>query len=423
MPGCVAVGMQWGDEGKGRLVDVLAKEHSMVVRYQGGHNAGHTLVVDGETFALQLVPSGVLYDTVTPVIANGVVVDPIVLLAEIDRLERGGVSCDRLQLAANAHLVLSDHQVLDALSEELKGDDAIGTTLRGIGPAYADKASRDGVRVQDLLRTDVFAARVEQALLQKNVMLRGLDRDPIALDEIVDRYTGEVADRLRPYVTDTVATVNEALEADASVLFEGAQATVLDVDHGTYPFVTSSNPLAGAASVGAGIGPRHLQRIIGIAKAYVTRVGAGPFITELDGPLADHLVDVGHEYGVNTGRRRRVGWFDAVQARQAARLSSLTEMAILKVDVLADVDRVRMCVAYELDGVELRYPPARMDELERVRPVWVELPGWAATSGGLDANALDYLRRLQHEVGVPVTFVGVGPGRGDEIRFDGGVPA
>ncbi len=422
MPGCVAVGMQWGDEGKGRFVDVLAKEHSMVVRYQGGHNAGHTLVVDGETFALQLVPSGVLYETVTPVIGNGVVVDPIVLLAEIDRLERAGVSCDRLQLAANAHLVLSYHQVLDALSEELKGADAIGTTLRGIGPAYADKASRDGVRVQDLLRTDVFAARVESALLQKNVMLRGLDRDPIELDEIVDRYTGEIADRLRPYVTDTVATVNEALEADASVLFEGAQATFLDVDHGTYPFVTSSNPLAGAATVGAGVGPRHLQRIVGIAKAYVTRVGAGPFVTELDGAIADHLVDVGHEYGTNTGRRRRVGWFDAVQARQAARLSSLTEMAIAKVDVLADLDEVRICTAYELDGVELRYPPARMDELERVRPVWVDLPGWASTSAGLDANALAYLRRVQDEVDVPVTFVGVGPSRGDEVRFDGGIP-
>ncbi|MEM8905276.1 MAG: adenylosuccinate synthase [Actinomycetota bacterium] len=423
MPGCVAVGMQWGDEGKGRFVDVLAKEHSMVVRYQGGHNAGHTLVVDGETFALQLVPSGVLYETVTPVIGNGVVVDPIVLLAEIDRLERAGVSCARLQLAANAHLVLSYHQVLDALSEELKGEAAIGTTLRGIGPAYADKAARDGVRVQDLLDRDVFADRVAHALRQKNVMLRGLDRAPIDVDEIVERYAGEVAERLGPFVADTVATVNEALEVGQSVLFEGAQATFLDVDHGTYPYVTSSNPLAGAASVGAGVGPRHLQRVIGIAKAYVTRVGAGPFVTELQGELADHLVEVGQEFGTNTGRRRRVGWFDAVQARQAVRLSSLTEMAVAKVDILADLDVVRICTAYELDGARLRYPPARTDQLERARPVWVDLPGWSSTTSGLDANALTYLRRIQDEVGVPVTFVGVGPSRGDEVRFDDGVPA
>ncbi|MEM9036245.1 MAG: adenylosuccinate synthase [Actinomycetota bacterium] len=422
MPASVIVGMQWGDEGKGRFVDVLAKEHSMVVRYQGGHNAGHTLVVDGETFVLQLVPSGVLYDAVTPVIGNGVVVDPIVLLAEIDRIEAAGIDCSRLQLAANAHLVLSYHQQLDALFEELRGESAIGTTLRGIGPAYADKSARDGVRVQDLLVPDAFRERVTHALLSKNVLLRGLGRDPIDPDSVVETYLGEIADRIRPYVTDTVATVNDALEAEQQVLFEGAQATFLDLDHGTYPFVTSSNPIAGAATVGAGVGPRHFGRIIGVAKAYVTRVGAGPFVTELDGPLADHIIDTGHEYGSNTGRRRRVGWFDVVQARQAVRLNSVTEVAVAKIDVLTGLDEVRICTHYELDGVRLRYPPALQTEMERVQPVYVTMPGWGA-GDALPQEAMDFLARIQEEVELPVTFASVGPERGAEVRFDDGVAA
>lgn len=422
VPGSVIVGMQWGDEGKGRFVDVLAKEHSMVVRYQGGHNAGHTLVVDGETFVLQLVPSGVLYETVTPVIGNGVVVDPVVLLAEIERIEAAGIDCGRLQLAANAHLVLSYHQLLDALHEELRGASAIGTTLRGIGPAYADKAARDGVRVQDLLDPDSFRARVTHALLAKNVLLRGLDRDPIDPDDVVDAYLSDIAERIRPYVSDTVATVNEALDAGHHVLFEGAQATFLDLDHGTYPFVTSSNPVAGAASVGGGVGPRHLERIVGVAKAYVTRVGAGPFVTEFDGALADHLIEAGHEYGSNTGRRRRVGWFDAVQARQAVRLNSITELAVAKIDVLSGLDEVRICTHYELDGARLRYPPATHREMERVQPAYVSLPGWGS-SDGLAPEALAFLARVQVEVGLPVTFAAVGPQRGAEVRFDDGVAA
>lgn len=421
MAGTVVVGMQWGDEGKGRFVDVLAKEHTLVVRYQGGHNAGHTIVVDGDSFALQLIPSGILHPAITPVIGNGVVVDPEVLLAEIDMLESRGVDCARLRVSANAHLVLEHHRVIDGLFEELRGDDAIGTTKRGIGPAYTDKASRLGLRVQDLLRPEIFRERLRHGLIDKNAMLRGLGRDELDADELADRYLGEVADRIAPLIADTTALVNGALEAEQGVLFEGAQATFLDIDHGTYPYVTSSNPVSGAATVGAGIGPRHLTRIVGVAKAYVTRVGSGPFPTELAGDLADELIEKGHEYGTNTGRRRRVGWLDAVQLRQAIRLNAATELAITKLDVLSGFDTVRMCVAYDLDGEELLYPPALDAEAERARPIFLDLPGWSGD--GLPAEALAFLRTLQDQVGLPVRMAGFGPGRGDEARFDEGVPA
>ncbi len=424
MAGTVVVGMQWGDEGKGRVVDVLAAEHDIVVRYQGGHNAGHTLVVGGVTFALQLVPSGVLSDGVTPVIGNGVVVDPVVLAAEIDDLEGAGVDCSRLLLSSSAHLVLEHHRVLDALEEEIKGDAAIGTTLRGIGPAYADKASRTGARVEDLLRPDVLRERVAQSLALKNPMLIGLGRDPLTVDQIVEPVLGTVAERLVPHVADTPAVLNEALEDGRRVLFEGAQATFLDLDHGTYPFVTSSNPVAGAASVGAGVGPRHLERIVGIAKAYVTRVGAGPFVTELDDEVASHLVDVGHEYGTNTGRRRRVGWFDAVQARQAVRLSTITEVVITKLDVLDGLDRLRVCHAYDLaDGTRVRHAPTSSSAVVGARPVYDDLDGWGSLDGGLPETAWAYLGRLEAEMGVPVTYATTGAGRGDEVRMAGGVAA
>src|SRR5438067_2164987 len=330
MPATVVVGTQWGDEGKGRFTDLFAKEMHVVVRYQGGHNAGHTLVTpDGEKFALQLVPSGILYDHITPVIGNGVVVDPAVLLSEVDVLTRRGVDCSRLKVSTNAHLILPYHQALDRVTERYLGKNKLGTTKRGIGPAYADKASRVGLRVQDLFDRKIFEQKLDIVLKEKNSLLAKVyNQLPIGRDGMVRQYLDEFAPQLEPYVSDTVRFVHDALEMDQHVLLEGAQATFLDLDHGTYPFVTSSNPVAGGACVGAGIGPLDITSVIGIAKAYVTRVGSGPFVTELTDATGDLLVERGHEFGTNTGRKRRTGWFDVVMARQAVRLNSLTEIAL-----------------------------------------------------------------------------------------------
>jgi adenylosuccinate synthase len=424
VPATVVVGTQWGDEGKGKLTDLLAKEMAMVVRYQGGHNAGHTIVVDGERFALQLIPSGVLYDHVIPVIGNGVVVDPGVLLAEIDRLEAGGVDCRRLKLAGNAHLILPYHQEIDFVSERRLGRNKLGTTRRGIGPAYADKALRSGLRVQDLLDPKIFRAKLDQALKEKNAVLsRVYNRLPLSGDEIAARYLGEYAPRLEPYITDTVGLVHEALEAGQHLLLEGAQATFLDLDQGTYPYVTSSNPVAGGACTGAGIGPRYIDQVIGIAKAYTTRVGAGPFPTELFDGVGDLLVERGHEFGTNTGRRRRTGWLDAVMLRHAVRLNSLSELAILKLDVLDVLDTVKVGVAYEHLGTKLVTFPYHQSVVHDVTPVYEELPGWRVDLTGcreaadLPQEARQYLAVVEEHVGVPIRFVGVGPGRDQYVQL------
>ncbi len=418
MPATILVGTQWGDEGKGKFTDLLAKEMSMVVRYQGGHNAGHTLVVDGETFALQLVPSGVLYDHITPVIGNGVVVDPFVLLSEMEMLARRGVDTSRIKVSGNAHLILPYHQQLDALHERYLGKAKLGTTKRGIGPAYADKAMRLGIRVQDLLDESIFRKKVEASLEHTNrVLTKVFNRLPVDPDALADKVLGECLAGIAPHITDGVDLVHDALEAGQFVLFEGAQATFLDLDHGTYPFVTSSNPTAGGACTGAGVGPRHIDRVVGVAKAYVTRVGAGPFPTELFDEVGDHLVDVGHEYGTNTGRRRRPGWFDAVMLRHAARVNSLTELAITKLDVLDQLETVKVCVAYELDGERVDKLPYHQSDVHRATPVFEELPGWqqdittATEPGDLPPAAHRYLEQIEAEVGVPVTLVSTGPGR------------
>ena len=418
MPATIVVGTQWGDEGKGKFTDLFAKEMSMVVRYQGGHNAGHTLVVDGESFALQLVPSGVLYDHIIPVIGNGVVVDPIVLLAEIDMLTAKGVDCSRLKVSGNAHLILPYHQEIDRLTERYLGKNKLGTTKRGIGPTYADKAMRVGIRVQDLLDPKIFREKLEAVLDEKNqVLTRVYNRLPFDVDELAETYLGEVRDRMMPYVADTVGMVHEALEAGENVLFEGAQATFLDLDHGTYPFVTSSSPTAGGACTGAGVGPRHIDRVVGIAKAYITRVGAGPFPTELFDEIGDHLVDVGHEYGTNTGRRRRPGWFDAVMMRQAVRVNSLSEIALTKLDVLDQLDEVSVCVAYDVDGERHETLPYHQSDLHHAKPIYETLPGWKTDltamteSGELPVEARNYLAFLEAQVGCPISLVGVGPGR------------
>ncbi len=423
MPATVVVGTQWGDEGKGKLTDLLAADMDLVVRYQGGHNAGHRIVVNGEAFALQLVPSGVLYAHITPVIGNGVVVDPAVLLAEIDALGAKGVDTSRLVVSGNAHLIMPYHRELDRLTERFLGKNALGTTKRGIGPAYADKSARVGLRVQDLLDPKIFREKLDVVLHEKNLVLTKVyNKLPMKASEIAETYLEEYMPRLAPMIGDTVHLVHEAMARGERILLEGAQATFLDLDHGTYPFVTSSNPVAGGAATGSGLGPRDLTRIVGIAKAYVTRVGAGPFPTELDGEMADLLVERGHEFGTNTGRRRRVGWFDAVMARQAARLNSLTELALTKLDVLDTLEEVKVCVAYEAGGVRYDHPPYHQSVLHDVTPVYEILPGWTTDLTGvhdyadLPDAAKRYVTFVQETTGVRVAVVGVGPGREQFVR-------
>ena len=418
MPATVVVGTQWGDEGKGKFTDLVAADMDMVVRYQGGHNAGHTLVVNGETFALQLIPSGVLYDHITPVIGNGVVVDPRVLIAEMDGLEARGVDCGGLRVSGSAHLIMPYHTELDALHERHLGEAKLGTTKRGIGPAYADKSMRIGLRVQDLLDPKIFRAKLDAALAHTNkVLAKVFNRLPMRGDDIAEEYLGECAARLAPHIADTVAVVHEALESGRHVLLEGAQGTFLDLDHGTYPFVTSSNAVAAGACIGSGIGPRHIDRVIGVAKAYVTRVGSGPFVTELFDEVGDHLVDVGGEYGTNTGRRRRTGWFDLVMLRQAVRLNSLSEVALTKLDVLDGLDRLKVCVAYELDGERFEHMPYHQSVIHKAVPLYAELEGWRSDltgvrrPGELPRAAADYISFLEEGIGVPIRLVGVGPGR------------
>jgi adenylosuccinate synthase len=424
VPGTVIVGTQWGDEGKGRWTDFLAKESSVVVRYQGGHNAGHTLVVDGEVFALQLVPSGVLYEHVTPVIGNGVVIDPAVLIEELEMLARKGVDTSRVRISGNAHLIMPYHQELDRVTERFLGKNRLGTTKRGIGPAYADKALRVGLRVQDLLDPKIFREKLDLALREKNgVLAKVYNRLPLDADEICGTYLAMVP-KLEPHIADTVHLLHEALALGQQVLFEGAQATFLDLDQGTYPFVTSSNPVAGGACTGAGVGPRAIERVIGVAKAYVTRVGSGPFPTELPegNPVGDQLVDRGGEYGTNTGRRRRPGWLDTVMLRHAVALNSCTELAVTKLDVLSSLEELKVCVAYEgEDGTRYEHVPYHQSVLHKVRPVYETLPGWQADIDGaarisdLPKGARDYVAFIESVAGVPVTFVSVGPGRDQTV--------
>jgi len=422
MPVTVVVGTQWGDEGKAKVIDLLAKEHGYVVRYQGGHNAGHTVVVGGERYALQLIPSGVLYDHVVPVIGNGVVVDLPTLFDEIDRLEARGVTCERLQVSTKAHLIFPWHQAHDALAEALRGDDKIGTTLKGIGPAYADKARRIGLRAGDVADRPAFTEAVRARAVAENEALVQLGGEPLDVDDIVTRFDA-YAERLAPLLADTVGLLHDAASAGHHVLLEGAQATFLDLDHGTYPYVTSSNPTAGGACVGSGFGPRDIDRIVGITKAYTTRVGAGPFPTELLDDDGDRLIDVGHEYGTVTGRRRRAGWLDCVMLRQAVRLNSLTEIALTKLDVLDGFESIKVCTGYELDGAPTRNYPDRADVLARVTPVYVELPGWGSDlSGvrepsGLPGPARDLLSLVEREVGVPINVIGVGAERDDYLHW------
>ena len=422
MPGIVLVGTQWGDEGKGKVTDLLAEKTDFVVRYQGGNNAGHTIVVEGERYALHLVPTGILYPHCTPVIGPGVVVNPQVLIEEMDTLEQRGIDVSRLLLSGNAHMIMPYHLELDKVTERRLGKNRLGTTKRGIGPAYADKATRVGLRIQDLLDPKIFSTKLEVALKEKNLMLtRVYGRLPLEHAEIEEQYLS-YARRLASHISDTAPVVQKALDEGQTVLFEGAQATMLDLDHGTYPFVTSSNPIAGGACAGAGVGPRDIERIIGISKSYCTRVGSGPFPSEADPADAEILVEVGGEYGTTTGRKRRCGWFDAVAARYAARLNTLTELVITKLDVLSAFETIKVCVAYEYEGERYDEFPPNQTIFNKCKPVFEEVKGWSEDISGarqlddLPKEARAYLDALEGLVGTPISWASVGPGREQMVR-------
>ncbi|GAA3073486.1 MULTISPECIES: adenylosuccinate synthase [Actinomycetes] len=420
MPAIVIVGAQWGDEGKGKATDLLGSRVDYVVKPNGGNNAGHTVVVGGEKFELKLLPAGILSPNAVPVIGNGVVVNLEALFEEIEGLEARSADTSRLRISANAHLVAPYHQTMDKVTERFLGKRAIGTTGRGIGPAYMDKVGRLGIRVQDIFDESILRQKIDGALRQKNELLVKLyNRRSITVDEIAE-YFLSFADRLRPMVVDTTLLLNDALDEGKVVLMEGGQATYLDVDHGTYPFVTSSNPTAGGASVGTGIGPTRINRSVGIVKAYTTRVGAGPFPTELFDEWGEFLQKTGGEFGVNTGRPRRCGWFDAVMARHAARINGFTDYFLTKLDVLTGIERIPVCVAYDVDGVRHDEMPMTQTEFHHAKPIFEHFDGWtediseARTLDDLPANARDYVLALEKMSGTRISGVGVGPGR-DEV--------
>jgi adenylosuccinate synthase len=412
----VVVGTQWGDEGKAKVIDLLAASHQIVARYQGGHNAGHTVVIGDQKYALQLTPSGVFYDTVTPVIGNGVVVDLPTLFKEIDSLESRGISTARLKVSSLAHLIFPWHQAIDAALEAARGDSKIGTTLKGIGPAYVDKVKRSGIRVGEVLNPVLFEAKVRERAIAARREVSDIGGDTFDVEQVVSEFVA-YAKRLVPYVADTVNLLHDARERGENILLEGAQATFLDVDHGTYPFVTSSNPTSGGAAVGSGLGPRHIDRVVGIAKAYTTRVGMGPFPSELTDALGEALVEIGREFGTVTGRRRRCGWLDTVMLRHAMRLNSLTEFAMTKLDVLDTFDEVKVCIGYRINGEVVKNYPDTVERLAQVEPVYETLPGWKCSTEGitsfdaLPASAQALVAIVERETGIPVTMVGTGPSR------------
>jgi adenylosuccinate synthase len=422
MPAIAVVGTQWGDEGKGKVTDLLGAEMDYVVRYQGGNNAGHTVVTpDGTKYAIHLVPVGILTPGVVPVIGNGVVVDPKFLISELDELIGGGVDVSNLKLSSDAHLIMPHHRALDRVVERYLGGARIGTTGRGIGPAYADKVARQGIRVQDLLDPKILSIKLEQILREKNqILVKVYNRKAIDPQAVVEEYLG-YAERLKPYIADTRLLLNQALDAGKNVLLEGAQATMLDVDHGTYPFVTSSNPTTGGACVGTGIAPNKITTAIGIIKAYTTRVGSGPFPTELFDEFGEFLLKKGGEYGVTTGRRRRCGWFDAVLGRYAVRVNGITDLFVTKLDVLSELERVPICVAYEVDGERVEEMPMTQTDVHHAKPIYEYHDGWfedishCRKFDELPANAQTYIERLEELCGAQVSVVGVGPGREENI--------
>jgi len=417
----VLLGAQWGDEGKGKATDLLGEKVDYVVRYQGGNNAGHTVVIGDQKYALHLLPSGILSPGVIPVIGNGVVIDPSVLFEEIKGLKERGIDTSRLKISTNAHLITPYHRTIDKVSERFLGKSKIGTTGRGIGPAYADKINRIGIRIQDLFDPSILKQKVEGALRDKNqILIKVFNRKGLEIDDVVNEYLG-YAELLRPFVTDTSLLLNQALDQGKNILLEGSQGTLLDVDHGTYPFVTSSNPTAGGACTGSGIGPTRISRVIGIVKAYTTRVGSGPFPTELFDEDGEKLRSIGGEVGVTTGRARRCGWYDALIARYAVRVNGLTDFFLTKLDVLTGWEKIPVCVAYEVDGKRVEELPASQSDFHHAKPIYEFLPGWsedisnARSLDQLPTNAKAYVRYLEEISGAQISAVGVGPERDQTI--------
>jgi adenylosuccinate synthase len=424
MPASIVLGTQWGDEGKGKAVDYLADRMDYVVRYQGGNNAGHTVIAEGRLLKLQLIPSGILYPHITSVIADGVVVDPRHLMKEMDAVRETGVDVSRLVVSGNAHMIMPYHLELEKVTERFLGKNALGTTKRGIGPAYADKAARIGLRIQDLFDEKIFREKLEVVLREKNLILTKIyNRLPLDAERIVEEYMA-LAERIQPHVTDTGALLYQALVAGKQVMFEGAQGVLLDLDHGTYPFVTSSNPVAGSALASAGIGPHWVDRVVGIMKAYVTRVGAGPFPTELLDDVGERLGTRGKEFGTVTGRQRRCGWYDACLGRYAARLNGLTELLITKIDVLSGLDSLKICTGYRAYGQTFDDMPPHQSVFHDASPIYEELEGWheeideCTTFGDLPKQAQAYVRRIEELVGVPVSVVSVGPAREQSLLVE-----
>lgn len=419
MSAFIVIGAQWGDEGKGKMTDYLAEDADFVVRFQGGNNAGHTVVVGDKEYKLRLIPSGILYDDKTNVIGNGVVVDPKALFEEIEYLEGIGVKITpkKLIISDRAHLIMPYHKVLDKLKEKARGKNDIGTTGRGIGPCYTDKFERCGIRVCDLMHENVFKEKLEQNIEAKNAYItKVLGGEPLNYEEILNEYL-ELAEKLRPFVTDTSVKVYDAIKADKNVLFEGAQGMLLDIDYGTYPYVTSSNTTAGGVAAGSGIGPRMITNAVGIAKAYTTRVGKGPFPTELDNEIGEWIREKGHEYGVNTGRSRRCGWLDLVILKTSVRVSGLTSLAVTKIDTLAGLDKIKVCVGYKFNGEIIDYFPASLEDLALCEPVYEEFDGWdesvadARTYDELPENAKKYIQRIEEFTDTKVSIISVGPKR------------
>ncbi|HEY9499739.1 MAG TPA: adenylosuccinate synthase [Terrimesophilobacter sp.] len=417
MPAIVLIGAQWGDEGKGKATDLLSSRIDYVVKFNGGNNAGHTVVIGSEKYALHLLPSGILTDGVVPVIANGVVIDIAVLFEELDALSARGVDVSKLRVSANAHVITSYHRTLDKVTERFLGKRQIGTTGRGIGPAYADKINRVGIRIQDLFDENILRQKVEGALFQKNQILAKIyNRRAITIDEVVAELL-EYAERLRPMVGDTSRELSQALDAGKIVLFEGGQATMLDVDHGTYPFVTSSNATSGGAATGSGVAPNRFDRVIGVVKAYTTRVGAGPFPTELFDEWGDFLTEKGAEFGTTTGRRRRTGWYDVPIARYAARINGVTDFVLTKLDVLTGIESIPVCVAYEVEGERIEEMPVSQSDFHHAKPIYENFPGWTEDITSvrrfedLPKNAQDYVLALEAMSGSRMSAIGVGPGR------------
>jgi len=423
MSNIVVVGTQWGDEGKGKVVDLLTAKLDLVVRFQGGNNAGHTLVVDGKQFIFHIIPSGILYEDKKCLIGNGLVVDPEVLLEEIEGLKKNGIMInpERLSLSEKAHIIMPYHKAIDLAKEAAKGKAKLGTTGRGIGPCYEDKISRTGVRAVDLTEPEVLEEKVRENLKEKNFLLeKFLGAEPLEPQPILDSYLA-MGEKLAPFITDVSVELEQALKSQKSILFEGAQGTDLDIDHGTYPYVTSSNPVAGTACSGAGIGPNQLHHVVGIVKAYTTRVGAGPFVTELEDETGDYIQEKGAEFGATTGRRRRCGWLDLVVVRDSARLNGLNSLAITKLDVLTGLESLKVCVGYEIDGERVDQRPASLKRMAACTPLYEEFPGWQDNISGarevdqLPEEARAYIKAIEDISGVPASIISVGPGRDETI--------